>query len=147
MNRARVRASLAALATGVAITLVGGACSGQSLFSADVSPCFTALPIAKQAVHGKGEFVGVRRLSPRELKKTFPILTQRFPSLGKKAACVIAYQGPFQPSDVVEPRPADRSGRFALVVVAYRGKQAAATVLRNGLPRGFGGTVTRMPHR
>ena len=143
----RRRTRVAIVAAGAALVMTFTACSGQSFFSGDVSPCFTALPIAKQAVHGKGEFVGVRRLSPTELKEAFPILTQASPALGKKAACIVAYQGLFQPSDVVAPRPADRPGRYALVVVPYRARQAAVTVLRDRLPAGFRSAVGRVAHR
>jgi hypothetical protein len=142
-----MRMVVTALAAVVAITLMWSACSGQSFFSGDVSPCFTALPAAKDAVHGKGKFVGVRRLTPAELKETFPILTQRSPDLGKKAACIVAYEGLFQPSQVVDPRPPNRPGHFALVVITYPGKQAVATVLRDRLPAGFRSAVGRVAHR
>ena len=141
-----MRVFLAALATVAAIMLTWSACAGHSFFSSDVSPCFTALPVAKAAVHGQGKFVGVRRLTPAQLKATFPILTQRSPDLGKKAACIVAYQGSFQPSQVVEPRPPNRPGHFALVVITYPGKKAVATVLRDRLPVGFRSAVGRVPH-
>jgi hypothetical protein len=130
--------------------IVGGVayCSASGFFtSSGVSPCFTALPVARDAIHVKAKFVGVQRLGVKDLQEDFPVLSQRMPELGKKPACVVAYQGTFQPTDVVNPRPPDRGGRIALVIVPDGGKQAAATLLRERIPAHFRQLFGRGPHR
>jgi hypothetical protein len=145
-RRRRVSAPLVVMAL-----LVAGAvtyCSATGFFSSTgVSPCFTALPVAKAAIHVKARFVGVQRLGIKDLQEDFPVLSQRMPELGKKPACVVAYQGNFLPGDVVNPRPPDRGGRIALVIVPDRAKQAAATLLRDHVPAHFRQLFGRGPHR
>lgn len=112
-----------------------------------VSPCFTALPVARAAIRVKATFVGVQRLGIKDLQEDFPILSQRMPALGTKPACVVAYRGSFQPGDVVDPRPPDRGGKIALVIVPDRAKLAAATLLRDRVPAHFRSLFARGPHR
>ena len=112
-----------------------------------VSPCFTALPVARNAIHVKATFVGVQRLGIKDLQEDFPILSERMPALGTKPACVVAYRGTFQPADVIDPRPADRGGKIALVIVPDRAKVAAATLLRDRVPAHFRQLFGRGPHR
>ncbi len=112
-----------------------------------VSPCFTALPVARAAIRVKATFVGVQRLGIKDLQEDFPILEQRMPQLGIHPACVVAYRGSFQPGDVVDPRPADRGGTIAIVIVPDHAKLAAVTLLRDRVPAHFRQLFSKGPHR
>lgn len=112
-----------------------------------VSPCFTALPVARAAIRVKATFVGVQRLGIKDLQEDFRILSQQMPDLGKKPACVVAYRGTFLPADVVDPRPSNQGGKIALVIVPDRAKVAVATLLRDRVPAHFRQLFARGPHR
>jgi hypothetical protein len=111
--------------------------SAQGFFTTGVSPCFSALPVARSAIHTKAKFVGVQRQTPGELTEDFPNLSRHMPGLGSKPACVVAFEGDFQPSQVDRPRPPTRGGRVALAVVPSGSKQVLVTVLRDSLPANF----------
>jgi hypothetical protein len=108
--------------------LVAGACvSPKDALGTHSSPCFRALAVGLDAVHGKGHFAGVRYLSARSLAADFsregsthatPPMTVALTS----AVCVVAYNGSFEVRSVARGWSPQglRRGRYALVVVDAR---------------------------
>lgn len=129
----------AATATGV------GACgAGRNVLGTSTSPCFLALPIARQAVEGRGSFDGVRlvnvaRLATRndrglnKLLKTLPIPSSH-------EVCLVAYVGSYRPDQVERPFgpvPLADVGRYAIAVVTIPKSVLLGTFLAQREPISF----------
>jgi len=131
--------AIAATATGV------GACgAGRNILGTSTSPCFFALPIARQAVEGRGSFDGVRLVNVakltarsdrglRELLETLPIPSSH-------QVCLVAYTGSYR-ADQVElpfgPVPPSGTGRYAIAVVTIRKSMLLGTFLVQREPISF----------
>jgi len=88
------------------------------------SPCFLALPVAKQAVEGRGSFDGVRLVnvstltapSDRGLRDLLDVL----PIPSSHEVCLVAYAGSYRAGQVelpFGPVPPSGAGRYAIAVV------------------------------
>ncbi len=131
--------AIAATATGV------GACSAErNIAGTSTSPCFFALPAARQAVEGRGSFDGVRLVNVakltarsdrglRELLDTLPIPSSR-------EVCLVAYTGSYR-ADQVErpfgPVPPSGVGRYAIAVVTIPKSMLLGTFVVQREPLSF----------
>jgi hypothetical protein len=123
---ARRRQQPLALVVAVAVTAAGlGACgAGRNILGTNTSPCFLALPVAKQAVEGRGSLAGVRlvdtaRLATRGDRAVRELLDQ-LPVPPPRNVCLVAYTGTFTLLQVEQPAglpPPEGVGRYAIVVV------------------------------
>jgi hypothetical protein len=131
--------AIAATATGVA------ACgAGRNILGTSTSPCFLALPVARQAVEGRGSFDGVRLVNVamltarsdrglRDLLDTLPIPSSH-------EVCLVAYTGTYR-VDQVElpfgPVPPSGVGRYAIAVVTIPKSVLLGTFLVRREPLSF----------
>jgi len=114
-----------ALVLSIAVAIAVGACgAGRNALGTSTSPCFLALPVAKQAVEDRGSFDGVRLVnvatlttrserSLRELLGTLPIPSSH-------EVCLVAYSGSYRGGQVqlpFGPVPPSGAGRYAIAVV------------------------------
>jgi hypothetical protein len=129
------------------------------------SPCFQALPVAAAAVAHQGQFAGVTRVNrttlglngrlglPRRRRTTTtvttkPTSTTALPShpttttrpsvpAQPQGACLVAFKGTFDRSKIPLLVPSPAVGRYAVVVVSVRTRQARAVYLLDSLPKSF----------
>jgi hypothetical protein len=139
----RISARVAAAGIGLAVGVValGGCASAHNSLGTGSSTCFQALPSATQAVHGKGRFIGVRRVPLSQLRRppsTPPSSTspEQSPNQSKRAVCVVAFQGNYGPGEV-ELETVQRSGNYAIVVVGEHGGKPLRAFVTNRLPLRF----------
>jgi hypothetical protein len=135
-----------AIALSIAVTAAGaGGCgAGRNILGTNTSPCFFALPVAKQAVEGRGRLDGVRlvdvdRLTARgerALRKLLDLL----PIPPSHQVCLVAYAGSYA-VDQVElpfgPVPASGAGRYAIAVVTVPQSALLGTFLVQREPLSF----------
>lgn len=135
-----------ALVLAVAATAAGvGACgAGRNILGTSTSPCFVALPVAKQAIEGRGLFDGVRLVNVamltapgdrrlRELLDTLPIPSSH-------EVCLVAYTGSYRAGQVERPfGPVPSAGvsRYAIAVVTIAKPALLGTFVAQHEPLGF----------
>jgi hypothetical protein len=114
--------------------------SPRNTLGTSTSPCFRALAVARDAVHDRGRFAGVRYFSAHDLARL--LVEARPPIRGTSIAgpprvglCVVAYQDDFRPGEVELAR-AERPGphRYALVVVRLHDVRVLVTLLVRRVP-------------
>jgi hypothetical protein len=141
----RLRRSLA-FALAIAATAAGaGACgAGRDILGTNTSPCFPALPVAEQAVEGRGSLDGVRLVDvakltapgDRALRKVLDLL----PIPPSHQVCLVAYTGSYD-LDQVEfpfgPVPAAVPARHAIAVVTIPEPALLGTFLVQREPLSF----------
>lgn len=125
-----------ALIASIAVIAVGlGACgAGRNALGTSADPCFAALPVAKQAVGGRGSFAGVRRVNVTRLtgrgERALHELLSLLPVQPAHDVCLVAYRGSFTPSQVARPLgppPPAGAGRYAIAVVTTTNHELLAT--------------------
>ena len=109
--------------------------------SSSVSPCFRVLPQAHQAVGGQGAFVDVVRIRgprgaafPARVPPRGATTTSTTVGANPRDVCVVAYAGTFDTSRVQHLIGANRTGRYALVIVSVRTQRVRAVALSDRLP-------------
>jgi hypothetical protein len=110
-------------------------CGGvRNTLGTSASACFRDLPEAKQAV-GKGQLVGVRRVSAARLRRRLP----NNPELAQatvKDLCVLAFRDTYRPGDL--PGATNTTGgRYALVAVELGRPRIVTVVVLDTLPTRF----------
>ena len=132
-----------------AVLLSAMACSvprgGNSPVS-DISGCATVLPLARDAVHGRGTLVLVKNLGPREEGELYRELggpPQPTPPPGAPPpppddsklpkTCIIGYDGDYPPGSVDDVDDT-ATGRYALIVLRVRKPTIYRVMLVNQLP-------------
>jgi len=121
---------------GAVVVLALGAAAGcaRNTLGTTSSPCFQALALAKDAVHDRGSFVGVRLVSAAELAKLRRldgVVAKRSPTPVHNV-CLVGYSGSFRSDQVTLPAgrvPASGVGHFAVVVVSNPQNRLLATLV------------------
>jgi hypothetical protein len=124
-------------AIGLALSLVAASscAGGRSSLGTAASSCFRALPPAKDAVHGKGRLLGVRRVSVATLKQRLPSDT-KLAALPNQEVCVFAFQGPFAAGQVTGA-VAGATGQYAVIAVTSKRPEVVRAIVTNRLPTRF----------
>ena len=127
-------------------TVLAGCTSARDTLGTNASPCFDALPVAHDAVHGQGTFAGVRLVSLSSLSADVHL--QPYLSELTKAkvhdVCVVSYRGTFTTDDVKKPvgrPPTGGVGHYAIVIVSKPQGRLVGTVVRLTQPLRFGHPV------
>ncbi|HUK71311.1 MAG TPA: hypothetical protein VLW50_21505 [Streptosporangiaceae bacterium] len=135
-----------ALIASIAVAVVGlGACgAGRDALGTDAAPCFAALPVAKQAVKGRGSLAGVRLANVSHFTarrdRAMHELLDLLPAPPAHDVCLVAYAGSFTPGQVelpLGPPPSGGVGRYAIVVVTSTNHQLLATFVVRHEPLNF----------
>jgi hypothetical protein len=136
-----------ALIVSVLVTASGlTACgAGRDALGTNAGPCFAALPVAKQAVRGRGSLAGVRLVDASHLtarsQRALHKLLGMLPAPPTHDVCLVAYAGSFTPGQVerpVEPPPPGSVGRYAIAVVTTTPKpELLATLVVRHEPLAF----------
>lgn len=129
-NRRKGKLLLGLMATSVALSACGG---GRPEFGSGATPCFRALPIAKQAVPDPKSFVGVRLISSQTIKRKLSI---SLPS-DQKSVCLVAFRNQASKQSL----PPDYH-RFTLVTVSLTSKSVLTTTQVDKLPIDFRHTLS-----
>ncbi len=116
--------------------------SARNALGTNSSPCYLALPVAEDAVHGRGSFGGVRLVTAKQLAERTHLLDLLVARAGGKLhdVCVVEYRGSYRLDEVERPlgqAPPGGVGRFAIVVVSRASNQLLATFVRVTLPVRF----------
>ena len=127
---------------GVASLALSGCTSARNALGTNSSPCFLAIPVAKDAVHDRGSFTGVRLYTAKELSAKTKLLGELQARAGGvlKDVCVVGYRGTYTLDQVAKPignAPAGGVGKFAVVVVSRSSNQLIGTFVRARLPVPF----------
>jgi hypothetical protein len=148
-RRRRLREQ-AALIAAITVTAAGlAACgAGRDAMGTNAGPCFAALPIAKKAVRGRGEFAGVRLVDVSSFTarngRAMHELLDLLPVPRPREVCLVAYAGSFTPGQVerpLGPPPSAAAGRYAIAVVtAPPGPRLLATFVVRRAPLIFSRT-------
>ena len=135
-----------ALIASIGVAAVGlGACgAGRDGLGTNVGPCFAALPVARQAVKGRGSLAGVRladvsRFTDRHERAMHELL-DLLPLPPGHEVCLIAYTGSFTPGQVerpLGPPPPGGVGRYAIAVVTTAKPELLATFVVRHEPVNF----------
>jgi hypothetical protein len=116
----------------LSLVLAAGCTASRNVLGTPDNACFQAIPVAEQAVHHHGKFVGVHRVTVDHLHRQLPDVARR----PHKAVCVVAYRGNFD-SDQVRMAPPGRRGRYAVVVVSSPGNRLLRSYVLPKLPLSF----------
>jgi hypothetical protein len=139
-----VKLSVGAVVAVASVSSLGlaGCTAARNALGTNSSPCYLALPVAKDAVYGRGTFGGVRLVTPMDLAKDHRVpadLEAR--AKGKlKDLCVVEYRGSYNVDQVKEPLgrpPPSGVGHYAIVVVARDTNKLLGTFVRATLPVRF----------
>jgi hypothetical protein len=138
----RLSALVATAALGVGSLALAGCTSARNALGTNSSPCYLALPVARDAIHDRGTFSGVRLVSAKDLAKRTHLLDTLVARAGGKLhdVCVIEYRGAFRLDQVERPlgrAPVGGVGRFAIVVVSRDTNRLLATFVRSTQPVRF----------
>ena len=136
----RRRWGSAALAVLVGAATLAGCTAVRNDLGTANSPCYVALPAARQAVHSQGRLVGVHLVSVSSLARAPGLYRVAHVSpngrpVGK--VCLVAFSGHYTAAAVEEPR-GRASGHLAVVVLRYQGNNLLGTVLFQRSPQAFG---------
>jgi hypothetical protein len=144
-----VRVRLARLSLGAALAAamvaslgLTGCTAARNALGTNSSPCYLALPVAKEAVYGRGAFGGVRLVTPEDLAKAHRVPSElEARAKGKlKDVCVVEYRGSYRLDQVQKPigrPPLTGVGRYAIVVIARDTNKLIGTFVRGNLPVRF----------
>ncbi|HUC35779.1 MAG TPA: hypothetical protein VMR97_01505 [Acidimicrobiales bacterium] len=129
-----------------------GCTSARNALGTNSSPCYLALPVAKEAIHDRGTFAGVRLVTAKALAARLHLLAALTARARGKLTdvCVVEYRGSYRPDQVSRPlghAPAGGVGRFAIVVVERSTNQLLATIVRSREPEPFRHTALRAAPR
>jgi len=123
-RQGRLRSSVrSALVAAVAVGALSGCTAARDTLGTNSSPCFRALALAKDAVHNRGTFAGVRLVSVTSLR-TLPHLRSTLEQRSHTTlhnVCLVSYRGTFAPDEVERPAgktPPAGTGHVAIVVVS-----------------------------
>jgi len=126
--------------------VVAGCTSARVTLGTNASPCFDALPVAHDAVHGRGTFAGVRLVSLSSFSADVHL--QHYLAEGTAAkvhdVCVVSYRGTFTIHEVEKPlgpTPPGGVGHYAIVIVSKPQGHLVGTVVRLTQPLRFGHPV------
>ena len=115
-----MRWAVTALAIGAALSVAAGGCTAaRNTLGTSASQCFRALPAANDAVHDRGQLVGVRYLKAGSLDKEARHsrrLREMIASTHGRPACIVAFAGSY-PRGSVKGSITRRSGRYAVLVL------------------------------
>lgn len=135
-----------ALVLAIALTAAGaGACgAGRNILGTNTSPCFPALPAARQAVEGRGTLDGVRLVDVARLtapgERGLRRLLDLLPIPPSHEVCLVAYTGSYS-LDQVElpfgPVPPAGPARHAIAVVTIPEPALLGTLLVQREPLSF----------
>jgi len=112
-----------ALAAAAALGALSGCTAARDTLGTNSSPCFRALALAKDAVHKRGTFSGVRLVSVTSLR----VLPHLQATLEQRShaklhnVCLVSYRGTYTPEQVERPAgetPPAGTGHVAVVVVS-----------------------------
>jgi len=140
MKRSSTAAAIALLFFG---SLALASCtSARNALGTNSSPCFRALPVARDAIHDRGVFGGVRLVTAKDLAKRTHLLDVLVARAGGKLhdVCVVEYRGTFRLDQVERPighAPPGGVGRYAIVVVSRASNRLLATFVRATQPVRF----------
>jgi hypothetical protein len=129
----------------LAVVLVG-CTSDRDTLGTNASQCFEALPVAHDAVHGRGTFAGVRLVSLSSFSADTRLRSYLSELTAAKVhdVCVISYRGTYTTKDVEKPLglpPPGGVGHYAIVVVSKPQGRLVGTVVRLTQPLRFGHPV------
>jgi len=148
----RFRRSVGVMILCMAVAAASSACtSARNTLGTNSSPCYTAIPVAANAVHHRGRFLGVRLLSARQAstrRRLDALLDARAPKV--KTVCVVAYGGSYRLSQVKRPfgmPPPSGTGAVAIVVVSSPHNRLIGTVVLRRVPLPFRHEVIGPLHR
>lgn len=113
-----------------------GTRSGISVRS-DVDACAAALPLAKSAVHQRGQLQEVRPMNRRELRRLDRELRRDHQDDRDPVGCAVAFRGDYRATGVEHAE--GTGGRYAIVFVRLHPPTVAAVVLTDQLPRVLAG--------
>jgi hypothetical protein len=134
-GRRTQRAGRALAALTAAAVLAAGCGGARNSLGTGASPCFRALPPARDAVSRKGKLLGVRKIKTGNLQKRLPGDTT-LAGVTEKDLCVFAFKDTFQPPDV----PLSKSkgpGTYAVVAVTIKHPSVVAAFILDRLPARF----------
>jgi hypothetical protein len=132
-----------ALAVCVVVAMVLTGCtSARDTLGTNASPCFESLPVAHDAVHGRGTFAGVRLVSLSSFSGDVHLqhLLSELTKAKVHDVCVVSYRGTFTTGDVEKPLgrpPPGGVGHYAIVVVSKPQGRLVGTVVRLTQPLRF----------
>lgn len=141
----RTRRWCTAVFVGVAFSasmVLSGCTSARNALGTNSSPCYLALPVAEDAVHGIGKFGGVRLVTAKQLAGKTQFLQMLTSRAGGtlKDICVVEYHGTYSPSKVEKPLghpPPSGVGSYAIVVVDRSNNKLLGTFVRSTMPVRF----------
>lgn len=142
IRRTRWLLAVSAVCTGSFV--LAGCTAARNTLGTSSSVCYQALPAAKQAVEGRGKFLGIR-LVPRSLlaerrhRHLRQVLELRAGATVNQV-CLAAYEGSFSQADVERPLgapPPGGVGRVAVVVVSSPGNRVLGTFVLDRRPIRF----------
>jgi hypothetical protein len=132
------------LAIAATATAVGACGAGRNILGTSTSPCFLALPVAKQAVEGRGSLDGIRLVNVATLTargdRGLRELLDMLPIPSSHEVCLVAYAGSYR-ADEVElpfgPVPPSGVGRYAIAVVTIPKSMLLGTFVVQREPLSF----------
>ncbi|HXQ74914.1 MAG TPA: hypothetical protein VN791_00360 [Acidimicrobiales bacterium] len=124
-------------------TVSAGCTSARNTLGTNASPCFEALAIGEDAVHGRGSFAGVRPVSLTALGADVHLRAELSRRFGTRVhgVCVVSYKGTFTVDQVerpLGPAPPGGLGHYAIVIVSEPQNELVGTVVRLTQPLRFG---------
>jgi hypothetical protein len=133
-------AGLIALSLGLAG--LSGCTSARNTLGTNSSLCFRALAVARDAVHNKGQFAGVRLVRVAALVHNSNLRQELVARSGGQLrdVCLVSYRGQFRLDQVDRPMgraPKSGTGRFAIVAVSVPRNKLIATVVLGREPVRF----------
>ena len=142
MRLRRLRRIAGVAVSCAAAAVATSACtSARNTLGTNSSPCYTAIPVAADAVHHRGHFLGIRLLSARQAstkRRLDALLEARAPKV--KTVCVVAYEGTYSLSQVEEPfgtAPPAGTGPVAIAVVSLSRNRLIGTIVLRRVPLAF----------
>jgi len=122
---------------------LGGCTSARNTLGTNASPCFEALSVGEDAVHGRGTFAGVRPVSLTSFGQDAHMRAALSARAGKTvvAVCVVSYRGNYTVDQVERPLgrpPAGGVGHYAIVIVSRPQNKLLGTLVRLTEPLRFG---------
>jgi hypothetical protein len=152
VRRARLARLRLHVAAGLALCALSaaGCTAARNTLGTNSSPCFRALAIAKDAVHDRGTFAGVRLVSAASLAKYrhLDMALARRSSTPIRDVCLVSYRGTFGRQQVERPAghlPPSGIGHFAVVVVSSPANRLLATFVLARQPLRFQHITLRKP--
>jgi hypothetical protein len=122
------------LLAGLGLVVLAGCGGARNTLGTSASACFRDLPEAKQAV-GKGQLVGVRRVSAARMRRRLPNNPQ-LDQTAVKDLCVLAFRDSYRPGDVPDAMNAT-TGHYALVAIELGRPRVVTVVVLDTLPTRF----------